>query len=163
MARAQSVGELRASAVPSIADTSAPTTTELDAGVLLTDMMLRDGLTTPDSGNTVDASDMSSRQNKTTRGTRGGDTVAITAHRDSETAADEAYDTLHNDFDGFLVIRRFGGSDTAYAADDTVEVWPIEVISREMAATSGDQTQRFTANCAVTDEVVYDAAVAAGA
>lgn len=160
MARRQSTEEIKVSAVPEIADTTAPTVTEIDAGVELQGAMTRDGMTTPDSGNTVDASDLADLQNKTARGSRGGDTLTITAHRDSDSAEDEAWDTLSPDYDGFIVIRRFGGSDTAFADTDVVEVWPISVISREMAGLSGDQTQRFTANCAVTEAVEYDAAVA---
>lgn len=161
MARKQSIEEIRVSAVDTIADVTAPTVAELDAGTLLQDAMTRDGLTTPDSGNTVDASDVSNLQNKTARGTRGGDSLSITAHRDSDSASDGAWDTLSNDYDGYIVIRRFGGSSTAWASGDVVEVWPIEVISREMAAIATDQTQRFTSQCAVTDAVTYDATVAA--
>lgn len=161
MARKQSIEEIRVSAVDTIADPTAPTVAELDAGTLLQQAMTRDGLNTPDSGNTVDASDVANLQDKTARGTRGGDTLSITAHRDSEAASDGAWDTLSTDYDGYIVIRRFGGSDTAWASGDTVEVWPIEVISREMASISTNQTQRFTASCAVTDAVEYDASVAA--
>lgn len=164
MARRQSVGEIRVTVVPGvggIADPTAPTLTELSAGVEAIVHMTRDGLSTPMSGNTVDASDASSRQNKQARGTRGGDTWSITAHRDSEPAIDELYGLLHPDFDGWVVIRRFGGSAAAFAAGDRVEVAPIEVITRPMADMAENQTQRFTAELAVTDEVVEDATVVA--
>lgn len=159
MARRQATGEIRVSAVPSIANKAAPTVAELDAGTVLTEAMTRGGLSTPDSGDTIDASDLASRQNKTSRGNRGGDTASITCHRDSEAAADGAWDTLHPDYDGNLVIRRFGGSDVGWAAGDSVEVWPVEVISRAMAD-AGDETQRFTANLSIPGQVEYEAVVA---
>lgn len=168
MARRQSVSEIRVDVVPSIQDPNAPTVTELNAGVPLTGLMTRDGLTTPDSGRTVDASDLAELQDKTQRGSRGGDSLTITAHRDSDSQADAAWEALDVDVDAFVVIRRFGGSSTPWSGGDgesdgdVVEVWPISVISREMAGTSGDQTQRFTATCAVTGQVVYDAEVVPG-
>lgn len=159
MARRQSTGEIRVVAVAEIADRTAPTVTEIGAGTVLTDAMTRGGLSTPSSGNTVDTADLASTLNKQARGTHGGDTISVTCHRDSEAAKDGAWDLLTNTYDGHLVIRRFGGSGTAIASADVVEVWPISVTSRAMAD-AGDESQRFTAQMAVTDDVEYEAVVA---
>lgn len=164
MARKQSIGEFRVTVISGtagIADPTAPTVTELGTGVHATVYLTRDGLSTPMSANTVDLSDAANLQNKLGRGTRGGDTWSLTAHRDDNTALDELYTLLNPDFDGWLVIRRFGGTDTAYAAGDVVEVAPIEVISRPMADISADTSQRFTAQMAVTGAVEEEAVVAA--
>ena len=158
MSRQGFTGNGRLDYVASISDPTAPTVAELNAGVPLTNHLVRDTLATPMSASTLDASDSSARQNKTAPGNYGGDPVTATFHRDSVSGEDDAWSTLVPDAEGFLVIRRFGGSDTAWAAAQKVEVYPGSVNTRVMA--SGDQTQRFDLNW-TTDGVEQDATVAA--
>lgn len=158
MARRGSTEVIRVAYVATIADTSAPTVAELTAGVNLTPFMLRNGLSTPQTGSTVDTSDAASRQNTQAAGTYGGDNWSYRGYRDDGT--DTAWDTLEPGTEGFLVIRRFGGSDAAFAAADKVEVAPIEVVSRSMNDTADNESQNFTASLAVTGQVKTDAVVA---
>lgn len=159
MARRNSIGEIRLWFVPSIANTAAPTVAEITAGTDLTPQLLRDGLTTPNSGNTIDASDAASRFNKTAPGTRGGDAIGLTLQRDSASGSDTAWTTLVEDTTGNLVVRRFGGATTAVAIGNVVEVYSGTVINREMAPI-GDQTQRFNASFSVEAAPVLNATVA---
>lgn len=162
MARRQSTGEIRVALATAVADPSTgPTVAECTAAVDLTPFMRRDGLATPKSGNVVDASDASSRQNKTSRGTYGGDPITYTGYRDDVTADDDAWTALADGTTGWLLVRRFGGSDVAWAAGQRVEVWPIEVVSREMANIAENENQRFSAQMAVPGVVYDDATVAA--
>lgn len=160
MARQQSVGILRAWYVPTISNTAAPTTAEVNAGVDLTPNMVRNGLKTPQTAQLVDASDVSSLYNKTSRGTYGGDPVEITCYRDSVSGTDNAYTTLVPGTVGYLVVRRFGGSAVAIASTNKVEVWTIEVASRSMADIAENEDMQFTAVCAVTAAPVDTATVA---
>lgn len=137
----------------------------------LSDYVTRDGLKTPSSGNTIDASDIGSRFNKTAPGTYGGDAAEITAHRDSKSASDKAWTTLTQDTTGFLIVARSGLGQNATTgigtkagpatAGDRVEVLPITVIARAMADTGDNETAKFTASLAITGEPAQDAVVAA--
>lgn len=161
MARRGSTGEIRVMYVPSIANKAAPTATEVGAGTNLTPDMLRDGLDTPLSAQTLDAGDAADKYNATVPDTYGGDPVTYTGHRHAKDTDDDsvAWSTLVRGTGGYIVVRRNGGSDVAIAANDVVEVWPIEVISRA-PSTIGSQTQRFTATCAVPSTPELDAVVA---
>lgn len=165
MARITSTGILQLHWVPTISNQAAPSVAEIGAGVDLTGYLRRDGLKTPLAGSAVDGADMGSRYNKTGRGSFGGSPISVVCYRGSngagDPADDDAWDTLTPDTDGFLVVARHGGSSSgALAATDTVEVWPIEVISREMMDTADNEYQKFTATCAVPSEPTLEAVVA---
>lgn len=153
--------------VETIADISAPTDDEINGGVRLTPWLLRDSLSTPQAGNEIDTSDMSSKQDTSAPGTRKAGPVTVGFHRDTVEGNDDAWTTLPAGTDGNLVIARFGvsgGTDDAPAAanGDRVEVWPINVISRQMTDPAVNQSQRFTVTCSVPGAIDDDATVAAG-
>lgn len=158
MARKNSTGVLELHWAPTIADVTAPTVTEIGAGVELTAWLTRDGLTTPQEGSTADAGDVSSRYNKTVSGSYGGQPLVMKFHRDSVAANDDAWDTLPRGTGGYIVINRFG---VTIAAAAVVEVWPIDVISREMLPIADNETQKFQVTAAVPSEPADDAVVAA--
>lgn len=150
-------GEIKVAFLTTIANTAAPTTTEITAGDDITGFM--QSLDTPLDGDAVPASDLSSAFRKTVAGQYGGD-VTMEMYRESTT--DAAYVLFPRNTTGYLVIRRFGGSDVAFAAADEVEVWNVRVITRSPATASADgSVQMFTVNCATLDEPVEDAVVAA--
>ena len=146
MARRNSIGEIRVWFVTTLSSVTSPTAVQINAGVDLTPFLLRDGLSTPNSGNTIDASDAASRFNKTAPGTRGGDAITLSLQRDNTT--DTAWTTLVEDTAGYIVVRRFGGSTVTTTPAQKVEVYTGTVINREMSPI-GDQTQRFTASFSV--------------
>jgi hypothetical protein len=164
MSRYQPTGQIRVVFAASLAAQATPTVAEMNAAVDLTPQMRRDGLKTPMSGNTVDAADAASRFNKTGVGTFGGDAWSYQGYRDS--TADTAWNALvppstalPDGTAGFLVIRRVGGSSTAWAAGNKVEVAPVNVNSRP-PDDIGDGMQTFTATFAVTGEPNMNATVA---
>jgi hypothetical protein len=65
--------------------------------------------------------------------------------------ADTAWETLIRGTQGYFIISRFGGSgvDQIPRNGDSVEVWPIEVISRTAANMQNNAVQTFTVTCAV--------------
>lgn len=158
--------------VPSIASLAAPTVAEITAGVNLTPYMLRDGLKTPSTGNTIDAADAATRFNSTAPGTYGGDAGSYKGHRDSKSTTDLAWTTLVKDAAGFLVVARAGfhqnattglGSPTGTpTVADRCETYPSTVISRAEEDTAENQTDQFTAMLAFTGEPNQDAVVATG-
>jgi hypothetical protein len=62
---------------------------------------------------------------------------------------------------GYLIIRRFGGSTTAVAAAQDVDVWNLRVITRSDAALEDNTVQAFEVNFAALDEPDIDVEVAA--
>ncbi|HXH57724.1 hypothetical protein [Iamia sp.] len=161
MARRGSTEVIRVWYVATLATPSAPSAAAVTAGVDLTPFLTRDGLTTPNSGSTLDVSDASSRQNKTAAGTFGGDPIELKLNRDDTPANDTAWVTLPRGTAGYIVVRRFGGSAVAATAAQKVEVWPVEVISRENAPIAENAKQMFTARCAIPGAVFDDATLAA--
>ena len=161
MARKGSTGEIRVWFVPTITSTAAPTVAEITAGTDLTPFLTRDGLDTPQGAETIDVSDASSRQNKSAPGTYGGDVITLKCHRDSVNADDDAWTTLVRGTEGYIVVRRFGGSSVAVAASQKVEVYPGEVSTRQPDPIAANEDQKFTTQFAVNGAINDSATVAA--
>lgn len=152
-------GNLRVAYVPTIADTDAPTTTEITAGEDLTGFI--GSLSTPDEGNIVPDVDPTTTWDGSIEGTRSGNITAMFS-RDDATDADVAWDTLPYGTTGYLVIRRFG--DGAIAAADVVEVWPIRVAGRSAIDYGRNTKDMFNSVMAVPNPgPSYGSIVASGA
>lgn len=156
MARIISNGEVRIVWVMTIADPDAPTVAEITAGTHVTGFI--SSLDTPLDGNAVDSSDLSSAFNKTVAGKFGGN-VNAQMYRDD--TADAAFALFPRNTTGYLVIRRFGGTDVAIAAADDVDVWPLRVITRSDVPLDDESVQAFTVNFAALDEPSINVTVAA--
>jgi hypothetical protein len=154
LARIISNGEVRIYWATTIADPSAPTVAEITAGTDVTGFI--SSVDTPLDGDAVDASDLSSAFNKTVAGKFGGN-VNATMYRDD--TADTAFDLFPRNTTGYLVIRRFGGSTTAIAVANDVDVWNLRVITRSDVALDDNTVQAFTTAFAALDEPDIDVAV----
>lgn len=150
MARKQAIGEIRYWFVTTIANIAAPTTAEINAGVDMTPYGLRDGLSTPRGANMVDTSDVSSKDNTQDVGTRDNGPLVYTAHRDSVSGSDVAWNTLLEDAVGYWVVRRFGGSAAAIASTNKVEVYPVIVATAAPVDIAENQSQRVLITLGVT-------------
>lgn len=166
MSRTIAPGQLRASWVASISNPAAPTAAELNAGTVISGQMRRDGLDVPLAGNVVDASDVSSKLNKTAPGTVGGDTATLRFRLDrTRTTVDAVKAVLTaptstaDGAAGYLVVRRIGGSGNTYAATDRVDVYPAQVVSNSDDAISDNDTQSFTVILSITGDVQHEVAV----
>src|SRR5262249_3962702 len=116
-------GMTRVSYVASISNQAAPTTTELNAGVLLTSVLTPDGVmgfepTTAD----VDNSALDSTFDTVTIGRDSFSDTKLQFKK--QASGDTAYTTLTRGTTGFIVIRRYISSGTAYASSQAVEVYP---------------------------------------
>lgn len=120
-------GMIKVSWVEDIADISAPTVAELDAGVSLEGRLLPDGLTVSADTADVDNSKMNSTANSAIAGRRSF-TLGVKYVRgdsaDTEAAAVES--ALVYRANGNLVVRRDIVSTTGWAAAQKVEVYPAQ-------------------------------------
>ena len=160
MARRIGAGVLELSYVLTIGTPAAPTAAELNAGTFLTDFLTDGGLATPLDGSIVDAADMGAAFNKTASGTFGGQPLTLELFRDD--SADTAWTTLARGTTGFIVIARFGlATPGTYAIADVVDIWTIDVVTRNPVDVARNEMQRFTAEMAVTAAPTEDFPVAA--
>lgn len=136
--------------VPTIAVAGAPTAAELNAGTDLTGQMIGD-LVLPFDGSSADAGDMSSRFNKTASGDFGGAPGTFTIHKEKLLADDTVFTALPRDTIGYLAVNQRGlATGGTWAVADEVDVWPIEIMSREVVYGRGN-TQRAVITVAITD------------
>ena len=145
-------GELRATFTTTMSDPANPTVAESETGATNVTPFTR-SLDTPLEGEAVDASDISTAFNVTAPGRFGG-SVSLQMYRDD--TADTAWDLFVRNTTGYLTIRRFGGSDTAFTAGDVVEVWPVRVVTRSPSTADSGSIQMFTVEMAATAEPAID-------
>jgi hypothetical protein len=119
-------GMIKVGWVPTIADISAPTVAELTAGIDLEDHLVPDGLSTPSDTAEIDNSKLSSTFNTAVVGRRNFNGLSVTYVRGSDSGAQEVEDALVYQAAGYLVVRRDVVASTAWAAAQTVEVYPAQ-------------------------------------
>ncbi len=117
-------GKTRVAYVASIANITAPTTTELNTGLLLQSLITADGLIgwEPDTAD-VDTSALDSTFDTKTIGRDSFSGTMLRLKKQSGT--DTAYNTLTRATAGYIVIRRYIASTTAWTAAQKVAVYPI--------------------------------------
>ena len=143
MADSLADGQTRVAYVPTIASISAPTTTELNAGILLQSLITPDGLigfepTTAD----VDTSALNSVYSTSDIGR---DRFSGTMLRlKKQTTGDTAYTTLGTrGTTGYIVIRRSLAETTAWASSQGVEVYPIKTGRRRRLAPEANAIEKY--------------------
>ena len=158
MSRYVHEGNTKVALVPTIADITAPTAAELGAGTDISELLTKDGLQTPDSQNMVDSAALSDTFDAQVVGSWGGG-VTLTGFRDD--SADTLWDLAVYGTNTHLVVRRGLPYDTAWAATQDVEVYPIEMHEPVPNPTGANEQVRFTLACAVTAQPAKRAVVAA--
>jgi hypothetical protein len=151
--------------VPTIADIQAPTKAELTAGTNLTPFVVSINAST--RGNVVQTPSFDTRFETSIPGTVTS-TFEADLYRDD--VADDAWDLLPRETQGYIVISRFGGkggpTDTppsplhSPTTGDKVEVWPIFVVSRSATNLTSNTAQTFQIQCSVYEAPAEDATVA---
>lgn len=116
-------GRTRVYWVTTIANQSAPTTTELNAGIDLTSTLTADGLSglQPETA-AVDTSSLASTFTSNVNGRTSFGNTRLRLKKQSGT--DTIFTTLTRDTAGFLVVRRSVTQSTAWASTQGVEVYP---------------------------------------
>lgn len=144
--------------VPTIANTSAPTVTELAAGTRLTDFMTG-GFSADFSTNLVDTGTLASAFNSTAAGTYGGGTNTLSGvMRDN--ASDDAWNALPRDTEGYFAVQVGTSTGAAWATGDVLDVFPIYVSTRQYPDLTRDQLVTFDVDFAITAVPVYGATAA---
>lgn len=145
--------------VPAIANIAAPTTTELNAGIRLSQWMTKDGATgfAPETAD-APTSSMESTFDTNVNGRRSFSNPRIRLKKQSGT--DTAYDTLLPDVAGFLVRRKSLGATTAYASAQKVQVFPVMCGEAAWLDQDDNMPERYDIPVKITGQPNLRAAVA---
>ncbi len=129
---------------------AAPTSTELNA---FTDVT---GFTTgvpsiPESFNTADTSNLSSKRNSNIPASYGGDTGSITVQLDDTT--DTAYELLTRSTVGYFAVPWLGlATDGVFAVGDDVWLYPVTIGSRPIDVVGRDDIIQSTVEFSITGD-----------
>lgn len=145
---------------PLVADIAAPATSEVTAAVNLTPYLI--SINASSQGNIVPTPSIDTLFETSIAGTVQA-SFSADFYRDDKDGNDLAWDTLPRATAGYFLISRFGGSGTEHdpISGDTVEVWPILVVSRTMSNMSNNTVMTFTMTASVPQEPNEAAVVAA--
>jgi hypothetical protein len=135
-------GNVKATFVLTIANVSAPTAAELNAGVDLQEYITKDGLGIAPEQAAVDNTALASRDETEDAGTVKY-SIELTVKRKDEAAEDIGWNTLTDRTLGYLVVRRNLPHETAYAAGQRVEVYPVRCGRPNMQPPELNAAQRF--------------------
>lgn len=152
-------GKTRVVWVSSIANINAPTTTELNAGSDFTARITPDGLKIDPSTADVDTSSLASTFDTKTVGRVGYDTE-LTFKRGTTAGEDLPYTTLKYGVSGYLVVRRGVAYDTAWAASQKAEVYPITCGEPQNVSPAANEIMKFVSPMKVTAPPATAATVA---
>lgn len=159
MADSLADGMTRVAYVAAISNIAAPTTTELNAGILLQSVITADGLmgfeaTTAEVDTTSLASTFDTK-------TIGRDSFSGTGLRlKKQTGTDTTYTTLTRATTGYLVIRRDVAETTAWTAAQAAEVYPIICGQSKFLPPEGNSVRKYEVPLMVTDTPNLRATVA---
>lgn len=152
-------GNVRADYVPAIANQSAPTVAELNAGTPLSIWLNDDGLTLPADQNMVESSSLAETFIAQVVGSTGG-TIELNMKRDN--ATDTAWNLfVAGNLLGFLVVRRGSSAAAAWAAAQKALVYPWNTHLPVPVQTARDEEDAFTVAAGVTSNPTLNATVAA--
>ena len=152
-------GQVRVAFVPTIANTSSPTATELNAGTLLHDTLTPDGVEgfDPDPGE-VDNTAYGSTFDTKLPGTASFSGTRLTLKKQSGT--DTTYTTLMAfNTSGYLVFRYGSPKATAFAAADKVDIYPIRTGSGNKVPPERNTVLRYWVATPITADPLFDKAV----
>lgn len=151
-------GMTRVAYVAAISNEAAPTTTELNAGILLQSVITADGLVGFEASTAeVDTTALDSTFDTKTIGR---DSFSGTALRlKKQATGDTAYTTLTRATTGFIVIRRDVASTTAWTAAQSVEVYPIICGQSKFLPPEANSVRRYEVPTMINDDATLRATV----
>ena len=152
--------------VTALADASAPSlATEINAASSVAlECYLKENFSPDASTDAVEDRRMCSKQVFQTPGTTTvtiADLIGVYDPQDLAGTDSKAYAALTSGAKGFLVVRWGVDVDTAWAAGDLVDVFPVTIANRIKLAPEANSQLKFKATPMVTGEVVEDVEVAA--
>ncbi|WP_158684423.1 hypothetical protein [Amycolatopsis orientalis] len=154
-------GQIRVQFVPTIADPSAPTVTELNAGVDLSCLITADGLDISVDEDKISIPKLCDTSNAEAPG-RATYGVELTLVRKTDNTEDKAWTTLLRGTKGYLAIRYGVPSKTAFSAGDKPVIFPGAAGERKLQKPEANNAVKFQSKWFVSAPPQYDAAVVAG-
>jgi hypothetical protein len=152
-------GFTRVAYVPTIANIAAPTTTELNAGILLQSVMTPDGLTGFEATTAdVDNSALNSTFSTVTIGRDSFSGTKLTFKK--QATGDTTYSTLLRGVTGYIVVRRYIAETTAWASTQIVEVFPVIFGQTRNLAPTANSVTKWEVDTKITATPNIRAAVA---
>ncbi|HEX6873685.1 MAG TPA: hypothetical protein VF163_21510 [Micromonosporaceae bacterium] len=160
MADSLADGRTRVAYVPAIANIAAPTTTELNAGILLHDVITPDGLVGFEASTADVPTDALGSEYDTVD--VGRDSFSGTMLRlKKQSSGDTTYTTLGaKGVEGYIAIRRDMAKGTAWASSQALEVYPIKTGRRRNLPPEKNSVRKYEVPCKIWQEPNLDAAVA---
>lgn len=145
--------------VPAIANINAPTTTELNAGIRISQWMTKDGATgfAPETGD-APTSGIESTFDTNVNGRRTFSGPRLRFKK--QTGTDTAYITLTPDATGYLVRRKSLAAATAYASAQPVQVFPAMAGEAAWLDVEDNMPERYDIPIKITATPSLRAAVA---
>jgi len=152
-------GKLRVDWVPAIANKNAPTVSELNAGIRVSQWMTADGFVgfRPDTAD-VATSGIESTFDTNVNGRRSFSGTLLRFKK--QTGSDVVYTTMIPDATGFLVERRSMTAATAYASAQPVKVYPVMCGETAWMDQEPNTVERFEVPLKMTDQPALRAVVA---
>lgn len=143
----------------SLSSQTAPTATELNALADYTQRITPDGLKIDPTTAEVDTSSLASRFDTAEAGRTKFD-IEITFKKGTTTPEQLPWATLVYGTHGYVVVRRGVNFETAFAASDSVEVYPVVCGEPAEVAPAANEVSKFTSKMMLTAAPTTRAAVA---
>lgn len=159
MADSLTDGNIRIAYVPTISNNASPTTTELNAGILVNSVVTPDGLVGFEASTAeVDNSAIDSTFDTKTIGR---DSFSGTMLRcKKQTGTDTVYDTLVRGVTGYIVVRRDIASTTGWASSQKVEVYPVTIGQSKFLAPEPNSVRKYEVQLTVSSTPTLRATIA---
>ena len=153
-------GFVRVAFVPTIASIAAPTTTELNAGTILSSTMVPSGLEGFEPGPTqVENSAFDATFDTHLSGIPSYPTASLMLKR--QTGTDTIYNLLKTpNTNGYVVVRRNVAATTAWTAAQVVEVYPVNIGQHWAMAPERNTVSKYKVQCEISGTPNLDAVVA---
>ena len=160
MADVYADGNVRVAYVAAISNQAAPTTTELNAGILLQSTLTADGLVGFEATTAeVDTSKLASAFNTKTIGRDDYSGTMLRLVKQT-VGADTVRSTLTRGTTGYVVIRRGILETTAWASSQQIEVYPIICGRRKELTPTANSVMKYEIPTPITAAPSPDATVA---
>jgi hypothetical protein len=118
-------GNVKVTYVITLSSITAPTAAQLNAGVDLQTVLTKEGLDIAPEQTAVDNTNLSSTSETERAGTTKY-TINLTVKRATTSLLDIGYNTLVENQDGYLAVRRNLDHSTAWAAGQAAEIYPVQ-------------------------------------
>jgi len=141
MADIVSDGMTKVAFVTTIAAPAAPTAAEMAAGEDLEGFLTPDGLGMDFGNDSVDVTALSSTYNAELPGRQTVSTELTFKHQGDAVAP---FSTFAGKPEGYIVVRRNVDATDAWAENDVIEVYPVQIGTRRRMAPAANEVLKFT-------------------